>query len=332
MSGALSLDTQAILLLTAPLLAGRGDDSSDALTPGEYRKLARWLRAQQRRPADLLPHDASEVLATSHPVVDPDRVKRLLLRGFLLGQALERWQARAIWVLSRADATYPARFKARLRDDAPPIMYGCGDAGILETGGLAVIGSRDASDDALEYARRVGRIAAAAGHTVISGGARGIDQTAMRGALEEGGTVAGVLADSLERAAMHRENRDALINGRLALISTYDPSAGFNAGHAMQRNKLIYALADAALVVSSDYEKGGTWTGAVEQLDRFRFAPIYVRANGEIGRGLEALRRKGAAPWPDPTTSEQFASALNSALTQQQVPNQPRLDLSAFEE
>ena len=44
MSEALSPNTQAILLLTAPLLAGRGKASSDLLTPGEYKKLARHLR------------------------------------------------------------------------------------------------------------------------------------------------------------------------------------------------------------------------------------------------------------------------------------------------
>ena len=93
------------------------------------------------------------------------------------------------------------------------------------------------------------------------------------------------------------------MDGQLVLISPYDPSAGFNVGHAMQRNKLIYALADAALVVSSDYEKGGTWAGAVEQLEKLRLVPVYVRSNGETGKGLEALRRKGALPWPNPETS-----------------------------
>ena len=78
----------------------------------------------------------------------------------------------------------------------------------------------------------------------------------------------------------------------------------------MQRNKLIYALADAALVVSSDYEKGGTWTGAVEQLEKLRLVPVYVRSNGKTGKGLEALRRKGASPWPNPETPEALAEVL----------------------
>ena len=70
---------------------------------------------------------------------------------------------------------------------------------------------------------------------------------------------------------MNREHRNLLLDGQLVLISPYDPSAGFNVGNAMQRNKLIYALADTSLVVSSDLNKGGTWAGAVEQLDKLKF-------------------------------------------------------------
>jgi DNA processing protein len=326
MTSTLSPNTQAILLLTAPLVAARGQEASDALTLGEYKKLARFLRDQQRQPSDLLSPDASDLIAACEPLLDPNRLKRLLARGLLLSEAVDRWQARAIWVMSRADAAYPTRFKSRLKEDAPPIIYGCGDATILDTGGLAIVGSRDVSEELLEYMEQVGKLAARSARTVISGGARGIDQAAMRGALEEGGKVAGVLADSLERAAMHRDHRDVLMDGRLALVSPYDPSAGFNVGHAMQRNKLIYALADAALVVNADYEKGGTWAGAVEQLERFRFGPVYVRANGNTGKGLEALRQKGASSWPDPITAEEFVQALSNG-SQLAADQQQRLDL-----
>ena len=65
---------------------------------------------------------------------DNDRIGQLIQRGFLLSQALERWQARAIWVVSRADPGYPRRFKRRLGKNAPPVLYGCGDADLLESG------------------------------------------------------------------------------------------------------------------------------------------------------------------------------------------------------
>ena len=121
MTPALSPNTQAILLLTAPLIAGRGTSSSDLLSPGEYKRLARHLREIQRQPADLVSPDAAELLRACQPVIDEARLQRLLGRGFLLSQVIERWQARAIWVVSRADAEYPRRLKARLREDAPAV-------------------------------------------------------------------------------------------------------------------------------------------------------------------------------------------------------------------
>jgi DNA processing protein len=281
MTPVLSPNTQAILLLTAPLIAGRGTASSDLLSPGEYKRLARHLREIQRQPADLVSPGATEILRACQPVIDESRLQHLLGRGFLLSQVIERWQARAIWVVSRADAEYPRRLKARLREDAPAVIYGCGDMSLLDSGGIAVVGSRHVDNSLIDYTMAVGRLAARVGRTLVSGGAKGIDQAAMRGALEAGGKVCGVLADSLERTTMNREHRNLLLDGQLVLISPYDPSAGFNVGNAMQRNKLIYALADASLVVSSDLNKGGTWAGAIEQLDKLKFVPVFVRSTGE---------------------------------------------------
>ena len=134
----------------------------------------------------------------------------------------------------------------------------------------------------------------------------------MRGALEAGGNVVGILADGLERAVVRREHRDALMNGRLVLVCPYDPAARFHVGHAMQRNKLIYALADAALVVSSDYGKGGTWAGATEQLEKLKFVPVHARADGDAGKGLDELRKRGAKPWPNPGTGKELEAILET--------------------
>lgn len=207
------------------------------------------------------------------------------------------------------------------------MLYGCGDIRLLETGGLAVVGSRNADDKLIEYTVAVGGLAARAGKTIVSGGARGIDQAAMRGALEAGGNVSGVLADSLEKTVMNRENRNSLIASRLALVSTYDPNVGFNVGNAMQRNKLIYALADAALVVNSDLKKGGTWAGATEQLDKLRLVPVYVRSTGSSSVGLDALRKKGAIRWPKPQDAEGLEAVLSGAVPTTQTATQTQLSL-----
>ena len=151
-------------------------------------------------------------------IVGELRLRRLLGRGFLLSQAIERWQTRAIWVLSRADPAYPHRLKVRLRDEAPAVLYGCGDIGLLESGGLVVVGSRHVDDTLIDYAMAVGRLAAQAGRTLVSGGAKGIDQAAMRGALESGGKACGILPDRLEKTAINRENRNFILDQPAILI------------------------------------------------------------------------------------------------------------------
>jgi predicted Rossmann fold nucleotide-binding protein DprA/Smf involved in DNA uptake len=262
-----------------------------------------------------------------------ERLEILLGRGFLLGQAVDQWHSRGIWVISRADTGYPRRLKSRLREDAPAILYGCGEVGLLDAGGLAVVGSRHVDEELVCYTKRLGAMAAEAGTAVVSGAARGIDSSAMSGALDSGGRVIGVMADSLGRAALAKGNREALREGRLVMISAFDPGAGFNVGHAMQRNKMIYALADAGLVVTSDFQKGGTWAGAIEQLQKYHFGPVFVRNGEAVGKGNAALIQHGGRPWPEPRNGEELLVALTGAKeAKAQEPQQDYLGLRLCEE
>ena len=311
MTDSLSANTQAVLLLTAPLIVGRRDAGAPApLSAGEYNRLARGLRDRGREPADLLTADDALAPDDCPRGIERERIDLLLGRGFLLGQALERWRARGIWVVGRTDAGYPQRLRERLGAAAPPLLYGFGERYMLEEGGLAVVGSRNAGDAGLAFAESAGRLAAEARRSLISGGARGVDRAAMRGALDSDGRAVSVLADGLERAVMRRGDRDMLMDGRLVLVCPEDPAARFQVWRAMSRNKLIYALADAALVVSADDGKGGTWAGAVEQLEKFRRTPVYVRPAGE--NGLDELRKRGARSWPEHQTPEALEDLLDA--------------------
>jgi len=86
--------------------------------------------------------------------------------------------------------------------------------------------------------------------------------------------------------------RRHLLANNLALASPFHPEAGFNAGNAMQRNKYIYCLADAALVVHSG-TKGGTWNGAVEDL-RSRWVPLWIKPTEDRSAGNADLVAQGA--------------------------------------
>ncbi len=323
MNEVLSLNTQAILLLTAPLNVKRSKREVRLLTHREYHRLAKCLHEAHKEPANLLKSGADKLIDKCGGAIDKTRLKTLLGRGFELAQAVEYWQRRAIWVVSRADEAYPPMLKKRLKSDAPALLYGCGKKEIATTGGLAIVGSRDIDESLLKYTQQIARQVAEAQCTVISGAARGIDRTAMNAALEAGGKVTGVLTGDLARTALNREHRNLLRGERLLLVSPYDPSLGFNVGHAMQRNKVIYALADAGLVVHTTENKGGTWAGAIEQLTKSYSVP-YVRSTGKASKGLEALKRMGAKPWPNPTDVDGIKDLLhaqrNRGATQPETP------------
>ena len=296
----ISANTQAILMLLSPLRAGGSFDAKLLLRHGEYTDLVKALQVMDSQPADLIDRGkVSGILKTlANHKFDPERLNLLLGRGMQLGLALEHWQQRSIQVISRADDMYPHRLKRTLQHKAAALLYVCGEEiDLLNKGGLAVVGSRHVDADLLNYARNVGEVAASADCTIVSGGAKGVDQAAMQGAGAAGGSAMGVVANNLEATMMR--NREKLMSGRLLLCSPFDPAERFQVWRAMDRNKLIYALSDVALVVESDVGKGGTWQGAVEQLQKLKAAPVYTRVSGSDSAGLNELRRLGAHSWPE---------------------------------
>lgn len=290
--------TQAILLLTGFL--GKGDSGREApLSNREWSRLAVWMRSQDLEPGLLLTGDPGAVLSGwTDRKVSAARIRSLLDRGAMLALALERWSRVGLWILTRSDPEYPQRLNRRLRADAPAVLFGSGNRALMNAGGIAVAGSRDAGDQDLSFTRRVGRAAAADGRLIISGGARGVDQAAMLAALECGGTAVGVVAGNLVRLASSLVYRNRIISGELALLSAYHPEAGFSVGRAMGRNRYIYCMSDAAVVVCSSSGRGGTWYGAVENL-KAGWVPLWVKHDENKVSGNRALLKRGAVRLPD---------------------------------
>ncbi|MBP8182847.1 MAG: DNA-protecting protein DprA [Rhodoferax sp.] len=293
---ALSPDTEIVLLLCGRF-GGERQEPFQPLSAREYGDFAKWLNAHGLRPADMLSEAGREQLPNVHEAkLERKRLDFLLARGTALALALERWSRGGLWVISRGDPEYPKRLRHHLKNATPPLLYGAGDKNLLDTGGLAIIGSRDATEAALDFTREVASKCARESIGVVSGGARGVDSAAMQGATEAGGVTIGVLASDLLKSSLNRQNRLGLQEGRLVLISPFYPEAGFNAGNAMARNKYIYALADHALVIDSALGSGGTWEGAIEDL-RQQWVPLYVRTPGN-GAGNAALVDKGGIAFP----------------------------------
>ncbi len=309
---ALTPDTQATLLLV-----GRFAKSSETkpLTTVEYNRLAKQLHEFGLRPADIV-RELPKGLVT-----DTARLTALLSRGTSLALAIERWARLGIRVIGRGEEAYPSLLKRKLRGATAPILYVAGNPELLNTEAVCVVGSRNVSDAGLEFATELGRRCAAEGLAVVSGDARGVDRGAMDGALDTGGNVTAVLVDALTKAVLSKRNREAILAGKLALIAPYDPESGFTVSKAMDRNKYIYALASAAVVVDSDI-KGGTWSGAVEN-EKHQWTPAFVRMGADAPAGNQLLADLGLRP----IVPEDLSPSVRAFLFSSEEDGPSQLDL-----
>lgn len=299
---------QATVLLTVPFPGER--NAVAPLSPTEWGRLAAWLQARSLTPESLLSGSPPEALrGLEDDKITPARVAALLERGAALGLLVDKWSRAGIWVMTRADADYPSRLKRRLGAVSPAVLFGCGRRALLEGSGLAVVGSRNATDDDLAYSRRLGQLAAGRGYTVVSGGARGVDEASMRGALESEGTAVGVLTSDLLQVCTSARFREAIARGDLVLVSATNPEARFNVGNAMGRNKYIYCLADAAVVVHSG-TSGGTWSGAMENLKK-GWVPLWIKETTDPAAGNHPLLgTSGTRPLPADLAQFPFETLL----------------------
>ncbi|MEW5941404.1 MAG: DNA-processing protein DprA [Chloroflexota bacterium] len=293
----LTLDSQTLLLLCSQLVLPANPEFPP-LTLREWNPLARKLQTASLRPADLLDLSQQDLqtkldLPTEHVT----RITHLLERSGALAIALERLNNLGIFALTRADSDYPEKYRQRLKDSAPAVLFYAGEKALLGQPGIAVVGSRHLDEAGQECARFAGNACGLSGQVLYSGGAKGVDTLSMEAALEARGTAVGVLADSLERAV--RGPKETLRRGDLCLVTPYSPNAGFSVGAAMGRNRLIYCLADYAIVVASDAETGGTWAGATETLKN-NWVPVFVLEHEQMPEGNKLLLQRGALKFPHP--------------------------------
>jgi len=326
MNDVLTDDTKAIILLCGVFGKER---SEKPLSLTEYSSLVRWLIEVKMRPGDLLQKD-NITEASMGSGIDKQRLESLLGRGVQLGFAVEEWQRNGIWIISRSDADYPARYKKHLKDKAPPLLFGVGNRSLLKGGGLGIVGSRNVDQEGETFTRQVAELCAYNRMPVVSGGARGVDQISMNAALEAGGVTIGVLADNLLKKSVERCARQAIADGRLLLLSPYHPNARFTVGTAMGRNKLIYAMSDYGLVVSAEYNKGGTWAGAKEELKRKKALPVFVRTGNYVPQGNSKLLDLGAIAWLDSIDRNNFRQQLHDLAVNVQK-NSPKEQSTLFD-
>ena len=199
-------------------------------------------------------------------------------------------------VLTFADANYPSALLTIA--DPPPVLFVKGRAELLNRKSIAMVGSRNATLQGIQNARRFAHVLSTAGLTVVSGLALGIDGAAHEGALSEiateGSTVA-VTGTGLDLVypAKHRELAHQIaVHG--CLVSEYPLGTPGIASNFPRRNRIISGLSQGVLVVEAAAQSGSLITArsALEQ-GRDVFA-IPGSIHSPLSKGCHQLIRQGA--------------------------------------
>ena len=276
--------------------------------PADPRTTESWLRllrcpgldcAAARRLADRFAGDltrlAAEPAALAAEALRPEAVREFLRPDWAGIARDQRWlESPGHALVTATDPRYPEQL-ARLRG-APAALFVRGDPALLATTQVAIVGSRAATPAGRETATDFAARLAAAGLSITSGLAVGIDAAAHRGALAADGITIAVCATGLDDVypREHAELAERIAGGG-ALVSEFPTATPPRAAHFPQRNRVLSGLARGVLVVEAA-ARSGTLITARHAADQGReVMAIPGSIHNERSRGCHRLIRDGAA-------------------------------------
>jgi len=241
------------------------------LGPKSFRRLLLRLAGDNYPVADFV------AAPTSHLVRDfglsMDTAREIREACPLALQTLEELERYGIGLLAAGAKGYPEKLARRLGDDSPPLLFVRGPVEVIEGPSVGVCGSRDASDDGMQFAADCAEALGRRGINVVAGYAAGIDTAAHIGALASDGATTAVLATGILHFQLKPELAVPQAEENILVLSEFPPSLGWSASGAMRRNTTVCGLSDALLVVESGLS-GGTYDAARTALRRE--IPLFV--------------------------------------------------------
>lgn len=179
--------------------------------------------------------------------------------------------------------------------DLPPVLYVSGDPTLLAAPQLAMVGSRNPTRPGAQTATDFARHLAAAGLTITSGLALGIDAACHQGALDAGGRTIAVAGTGLDRVypAAHRDLAHA-IAAHGALVSEFPAGTPPLPENFPRRNRIISGLALGTLVVEAALRSGSLITARLAGEQGREVFAIPGSIHNPLARGSHRLIRQGA--------------------------------------
>lgn len=242
------------------------DDKVKPFSLSEWNAFLGRIIQRKLEPSIVLKKDLNILYELNYGTDEVERISQLVTRGGAVAFEMNDLSNKGIEVTTLFDNDYPPLMKRKLKRKTPPVLFYAGDINLARKIGIAVVGSRDVDLAGIEFTKELAKKAAREKLVIYSGGARGVDLISENIAIDNGSAVISFVADSLSAKIKKKEILDNIVRGKLLLISDVKPDVGFSAARAMNRNKYIYTSAYGAFVVSADYNKGGTWNGAIENI------------------------------------------------------------------
>lgn len=236
--------------------------------------------------------------ASKDQLMGVERIGQKLATGIIAGadtdisEALRRMEKAGARYISYKNAEYP-KLLGQIQE-APVGLYAVGRCN-FNAPAIAIVGSRNCTIYGQITARKFASALAAAGYTIISGMARGIDAMAHLGAIESGGKTIAVLGSGVDVVypPEHEDLYKKIVDNG-AVISEFPMGARADRQNFPIRNRIVAAMALATLVVESDLKGGSMITARLaSEYGRDVFA-IPGRIDSAMSRGCNALIRDGA--------------------------------------
>lgn len=275
-------DNEMCTILLSSYIGIKEDSDMKPLTLGEWHKFVDVLVANKLEPSIAFSDEIAILKNFGYDDAFIERIKALVNRGASVAFELDEYSKRGISVITFISKDYPVLLRRELKNKKPPVLFYAGDISLANKMGIGVVGSRQITDEGMQFTKGLVEKAVNEKLVIYSGGAKGVDVTSQTVALNCGGAVVAYIADALIQKIKKNDIAKSIAEGKLLLISDLKPDVGFSAGRAMNRNKFIYASAMGTFVVESDYNKGGTWNGATEAIKN-KWGKVFVWNNSSLG-------------------------------------------------